>query len=201
MSGSPTPPQTEERRAAPPAALIVVGIHREERDFGHEVALTLPADEAEVLEIPEGLSNHRPRPDERFRHEVLHQALYLQLLPQLKPAHRLLIDLHTGSDGNGPAADLLCADPRLRAALNAALGNAAEPCAAQVRVIPLGTPAGLRARTVIPETVWNNPAFAYLGMEIYLPGTASGRQQGVDLARRLIRLAIRLSGALADSTA
>lgn len=48
-----------------PAApvLVVIGIHREELVFGREVAAGLAPDEAEVLEIPDGLSGRRPRPD------------------------------------------------------------------------------------------------------------------------------------------
>ena len=150
----------------------------------------LEVEDLDVLEIPEGLSGRRPLPDETFRYGALHRALYLQLLPHVGGTHRLLIDLHSGLDQQGPSADLLCADTALRARLRRALD--AEGCKerpdASVRIVPLGQAGVVQARTVIPEAIWNNPAFAYLGMELYLPVTVEGRASGAILARRLVRL-------------
>ncbi|ATE61082.1 hypothetical protein [Thauera sinica] len=172
----------------PAATLLVLGIHREERDFGREVAAGLQAREVAVLEIPEGLSGRRPRPDQCFRYDTLHRALYLQLLPHILKRHRLLIDLHTGFDENGPCADFICADAPLRERLLAALEQDGAD-AGRVRVIPLGPPFSLHARTVIPEQIWNNRAFRYLGLEIYLADEARSRAPAVALARRLVGLA------------
>jgi len=172
--------------------LLVIGIHREELAFGREVVQGLQVEGLDVLEIPEGLSGRRPLPDETFRYGTLHRALYLQLLPYLGESHGLLIDLHSGLDEQGPSADLLCADAALRARLRCALdaeGWKARPDAA-VRIAPLGQAGVVQARTVIPEAIWNNSAFAYLGLELYLPATAAGHASGAALARRLVRLAV-----------
>lgn len=187
-----------------PAArtLLVIGIHREELGFGREVVRGLDASEVDVLEVPHGLSGRRPLPDEAFRYRILHRALYLQLLPQLRPAHRLLIDLHTGFDAEGPSADLLCADLRLRACLEAGL----EACACartrrRSRVVVFGAPGRARVRTVIPAQLWNNAAFAYLGIELYLPARTAGQAAGAALARALIRLAAACAAAPAERLA
>jgi hypothetical protein len=90
--------------------VLLIGIHREELAFGRAVARGLDDPGIAVLEIPEGLSGRRPRPDQRFHYETLHRALCLQLLPHLAGHCRLLIDLHTGLDRQGPSADLMCAD-------------------------------------------------------------------------------------------
>lgn len=171
--------------------LVVIGIHREELAFGREVVRGLDADGIDVLEIPEGLSGRRPLPDQSFRYGTLHRALYLQLLPYVGRTHGLLIDVHSGFDEDGPSADLLCADAALRARLRsglAAQGWVDRPDAT-VRIVPVGEGGAVQARTVIPEEIWNNSAFAYLGLELYLPEVPAGRAEGVALARRLVRLA------------
>jgi len=177
--------------------LVVIGIHREELAFGREGLAGFDPGEIDVLEVPDGLSGRRPLPDECFRNRVVHRALYLQLLSQLGPAHRLLLDLHAGYDDTGPSADLLCASPRLRACLMHALespatlaaGEALPSLREQVRIVALDAGQPLHARTVIPEAVWNNPRFAYLGVEVYLPDDAARRASAVLLARRIIHLA------------
>ncbi|TXH92203.1 hypothetical protein [Thauera aminoaromatica] len=170
--------------------LVVIGIHREELAFGREVVRGLPIGEVDVLEIPDGLSGRRPLPDQSFRYGTLHRALYLQLLPYLGPSHRLLIDLHSGFDDEGPSADLLCGDGGLRTRLHDILDEqGADAPLEQVRIVPLGEAGVVQARTVIPSEVWHSPAFAYLGLEIYLPNSAEGRARGVILARSLIRIA------------
>lgn len=171
--------------------LVVIGIHREELAFGREVVRGLDGDGIDVLEIPDGLSGRRPLPDQSFRYGTLHRALYLQLLPHVGRGYRLLIDVHSGFDEDGPSADLLCADAALCARLRSRLdaeGWADRPDA-MVRIVPFGEGGVVQARTVIPEEIWNNPAFAYLGLELYLPDLPAGRADGVALARRLVRLA------------
>lgn len=179
-------------RAAPdvirPAALLVIGIHREELAFGQAVAEDLDPERVEVLAIPDGLSGRHPRPDQRFHWDTLHRALYLQLLPHLRPHHRLLIDLHTGLDSRAPGADLYCRDPaRLAALLDTAPSLEPPP-----RLIPLGgTESGPRAATVIPPEVWRDPPCLYVGMEIYLTDPGAGREVEQAYGRNLIsRLAV-----------
>lgn len=169
----------------PAPALVVIGIHREELGFGRQVVDGLRAGEVDVLEIPDGLSGRRPRPDQRFRYGMVHEALYLQLLPHVRSHHRLLIDLHTGLDENGPSADLICGDAALGARLKA--GLAREPASA--RIIVLGAPDAVGTHTAIPQRIWHNPSFSYLCIETYLPGDGPAQAGAVALARHLIRLA------------
>ncbi|SFB63279.1 hypothetical protein [Azotobacter beijerinckii] len=89
--------------------------------------------------------------------------------------HRLLVDLHSGTD------------PQLGAERLAGM---------EVRVVPLGDEgADLHARTIIPPQVWRNLAFRYLGLEIYLPEPAKDWQAARELARELIGIAARCVGA------
>ncbi|HRD35153.1 MAG TPA: hypothetical protein PLR02_12965 [Rhodocyclaceae bacterium] len=179
-----------------PPALLVIGIHREELAFGRSVAGSLDRGRVAVLEIPEGLSGARPLPDQLFRYEALHQALYLQLLPHARGHYALLIDLHTGFDSQGPSADLITADVNLQRCLHKALAGASGE---RVRVIPLGTGGALATRTVIPELIWHNPDFAYVGIELYLPDGRAGWTRALALARKVIEmiLACRAPAAVA----
>ncbi|SEI40270.1 hypothetical protein SAMN04244579_00256 [Azotobacter beijerinckii] len=148
-----------------------------------------------VLEIPEGLSGQPPPAARRFQYETLHRALYLQLLPHVLNHHRLLVDLHSGADPQ-LGADLICADPALCACLRTAVAGAEQLAGVEVRVVPLGDEgADLHARTIIPPQVWRNPAFLYLGLEIYLPEPAKAWQAARELARELIGIAARCVGA------
>ncbi len=176
-----------------PATLLLIGIHREELAFGRFVADALDARDAAVLAIPEGLSGRRPRPDQCFQYATLHRALYLQLLPRLTGHYRLLIDLHTGSDDAGPCADVFCANAGLRGTLAADASIASLPRASRApRIVSLGADtAEPHARTVIPPEIWNNPAFCYLGLELYLPAGTERCHDARELACRLIRAAAR----------
>lgn len=180
-------------------ALLVIGIHRQELAFGQRVARALRAVSApiDVLEIPEGLSGQRPRPDELFRYETLHKALYGQLLPHVQPAHRLVIDLHTGEDAAGPCADLFSARPALRDCLRQALAPGwrapGVADAVRVRVLPLGGDARSPARTEIPPQVWNSARFDYLAIEVYL-ADAGPTEPAVALATALVLAASACTG-------
>lgn len=169
-------------------ALLVIGVHREELAFGRSVADSLDHEQVAVLEIPEGLSGQRPLPDQLFRYEAVHQALYLQLLPHVCGHYRLLIDLHTGFDTHGPSADLITADPSLQQCLRTALDQASNHRTEQVRVVPIGTRGTESTRTVIPMQIWNNPAFVYVGIELYLPDERADWAEALSLAHRLIEL-------------
>lgn len=179
-----------------PPTLLVIGIHREELAFGQAVAGGVDPAQVAVLEIPEGLSGQPPPVARRFQYEALHRALYLQLLPHVLNRHRLLVDLHSGSDPQ-LGADLICADPALCECLRTALAGGGRLAGAEVRVVPLGDEsADLHARTIIPPQVWRNPAFLYLGLEIYLPGPADEWPAACALARELIAIAAGCAGRL-----
>lgn len=171
---------------ARPPALLLIGIHREELAFGRVVAGAMDPTRVAVLAIPEGLSGRHPRPDQRFHFEMLHRALYQQVLPHVVGRHHLLIDLHTGFDRQGPCAELFCADAGLRACLQAAIAADGWLSDHEIRLIALEDGAGLHAETVIPRQVWDHPGFRYVGLEIYLPAPARGEDGALDLSRRLI---------------
>jgi hypothetical protein len=180
--------------AAP--VLLVVGIHREELAFGQTVAESLDRQRVQVLTVPEGLSGKRPLQGQQFKYNILHEALYLQLLPSIRGKHDVLLDLHTGSDPAGPSADLICSDGRWRTGLAEDISRRPGLAAQNVRIVALGGESPFpHAHTVIPREIWDNPAFAYLGMEIYLPDTAEGRLAALDLARELVEIvAARAAG-------
>nr|WP_305891754.1 hypothetical protein [Methylomonas sp. WSC-6] len=169
--------------------MLVIGIHREELAFGRLVAESLNPEKVHVLPVPEGISGQRPRADQHFKYAALHRALYLQLLPYVQGRHRLLLDLHAGSDPSGPSADLICAAGDLRGRIEAAVAARPELLPCNIRVIPLGDDTTFpHAHTVIPKQVWRNAAFVYLGMEIYLPETHEGLQRAIKLGRGLVEL-------------
>lgn len=173
-----------------PSSLLLIGIHREELAFGQEVARKLDPAQVAVLTIPDGISGKRPLPDQLFRYRALHRALYLQLLPHVQGRHRLLIDLHTGLDPDGPSADLICADPGLCKRLEAEVKADDSLAREEVRVIPLGAETqSVHARTVIPKQIWKNPDFYYLCIEIYLPDRGQWDDKGAELALKLIDIA------------
>ena len=163
--------------------LLVIGIHREELAFGEAVAAGLDRSRFDVLRIPEGLSGHHPRPDQRFHFDTLHRALYLQLLPHIQPRHERVIDLHTGLDPHGPGADIFSRDTaRLAESLARASGIQPVP-----RMISLFPGDGVTsAETVIPPEIWRNPHFLYVGVEIYLPETGAGRSIDRDYTQALL---------------
>lgn len=163
--------------------LLVIGIHREELAFGQAVAAGLDRSRVDVLSITEGLSGRHPRPDQCFHHDILHRALYLQILPHMQ-GRDLLIDLHTGQDSQAPRSDLYCRDTgRLADLLAPARALPSPP-----RLVSLECRGGEPgAHTVIPPKIWRNPAFLYVGMEIYLPVPGLGRAEDQAYARTLIR--------------
>ena len=175
--------------------LLLVGVHREELSFGQAVASAVDPRQVSVLPILQGLSGRRPNPDEVYRYEMLHRALYLQVLPHVEGRHRLLIDLHTGQDSAGPTADLLCASPALCQQLEKRIEGHAGVSGRNVRVLPLGQSGRLpKTHTVIPRQIWNNPAFQYLGMEIYLPQNEAAVTESRQLALWLVNMACECVG-------
>ncbi len=154
---------------SPQPTLLVIGIHREELAFGQVVAAGLADAPIDVLTIPEGLPGRHPRPDERFRHDTLHRELYLQLLPHAR-GRRLLIDLHSGIDPQGPGADIYCRAPERLVRLGAAGAGR----------FPSGS-------TIILAEVWQNPHCLYVGLEIYLPAPGTGGAADQAYASALVR--------------
>ncbi|MBK1630423.1 hypothetical protein CKO31_06620 [Thiohalocapsa halophila] len=182
-----------EQSKAP--SLLVVGVHREERAFGEAVAAQLPAADFDLLRIEQGLSGRRPGPDELTAYRRRHRALYAQILDHITPAHRMVLDLHTGFDEAGPCADVLCADTRLLRCVEQQRMSSrhdASPAPQGVRGVQLvdaepavrpavmeGVAAGPEPRERwpslkpdIPHAVWCAGGFLYVGIEIYLPTTS-----------------------------
>lgn len=183
-----------------PATLLVIGIHREELAFGQQVAAGLEPGEVAVLRIGEGLSGRRPRADERFRYDTLHRELYHQLLSHVrKGGYRLVIDLHTGIDRDGPCADIYCRDAALRRCLGEAMGQAHPAWLPRTRMLPIcptsreplkQPPSKVLpyAAGIMPDQVWNNPAFGYAVLEVFLPEHRSQEARDWDYGRGLVRL-------------
>lgn len=172
------------------AALLVVGIHREERAFGEAVASGLNRTLFDVLVIPDGLSGIRPRPDQRYHFDTLHRALYQQLLPYVSGHYPLLVDLHTGLNEQAFCIDVFCREP---SSLNPLLAQEQQqtpqvPLRA-VQMLQAGEPTvgtAPVAETVIPPTLWRNPDFAYFGVEAFLTAPGSGTSNEQQLTRQLL---------------
>ena len=191
-------------------ALLVIGVHREELAFGERVAAML-ADSGdlpglELLRIPEGISGRHPRSDQRFHYELQHRAIYRQIR-ELAGRYRLLIDLHRGSDDEGPCADVICADDRLLACVRKRLAETRDPDIAAgreriraVRLAPGGqvaTNGAMCGRTVIPSDTWNNGEFLFVGLEVYLSADGVGRQEDWRFSARMIATIVACGRSLA----
>ena len=185
-------------------AVLVIGIHREELAFGEAVAAGLDLSPLTLLRIPAGLSGVHPSQDQAFYYRTNHQELYLQLLTQVRGHYDLLLDLHAGVNEPGRCADLICADRQLLACL-LDQGDPARPPPSRdlVRGVLLAGPDDpprpndglLSARTVIPRSIWDNEAFRYLGIEVFLPTAGAGRPADWAFARGLIEQALACVGA------
>lgn len=171
-------------------ALLVVGIHREERAFGEAVASGLDHTLFDVLVIPDGLSGKRPRPDQRFHFDTLHRALYQQLLPYVSGHYPLLVDLHTGVNEQAFCIDVFCREPaRLKQLLAQEQQQTPRVPLRAVQMRQAGEhAAGIVpvAETVIPPTLWRNPNFAYFGMEAFLTAPGSGTSNEQQFTRTLL---------------
>ncbi len=164
--------------------LLVIGIHREELAFGAAVAAGIAAAGIDVLTIPDGLTGRHPRPDERFQHDTLHRALYLQLLPHVRGRYGRLIDLHAGLDADGPCADIYCRAPDCLLPQPLA---AIQPAPRLVRLGAAQEDARFpNGKTVIPEEVWQAKDFLYIGLEIYLQKVSAGNTADHRYARQVI---------------
>ncbi len=176
--------------------LLVTGIHREELAFGDRVATLLDTKNIQVLRIPEGISHSRTGTDDLFYYNTRHREIYLQLRQQVKGHYRLLIDLHTGLNDSGRCADVYCRDEAVLRCM--AERSGATATGGQLRLVKIlgdfeagNEGAGRKeidvgARTSIPEQIWNDRSFVYLGLEIYLEDEGDGAMEDWRFACDLI---------------
>ena len=186
------PDPARGRRPMAADTVLVTGIHAEELEFGDRVSDRLEPGDIEVLRIPQGVPQRCADVDQQFRYETRQRELYLQLHQQVKGRYRVLIDLHSGLDEDGPSADVYCHAPAMLDCIGSRLDER-EPVRL-IRIVapdepmpPAGADDGpdAGARTRIPPKVWTGGDPVYVGLEIYLP--YRGRSEDAeDLARRLI---------------
>lgn len=176
--------------------LLVTGVHREELGFGDRVSELLDRQRIHVMRIPKGISHSRTGTNGLFYYNTRHREIYLQLRQQVKGHYGLLLDLHCGLNDSGRCADIYCRDERILRCIAArskptALGE-------QLRLVKILTDveesesAGdghafeIGARTPIPQQIWNDRTFVYVGLEIYLAQKGEGGQEDWRFARNLI---------------
>lgn len=156
--------------------VLVTGIHAEELEFGDRVTGRLVDGDIEVLRIPEGVPQRCDDVAQQFRYRTRQRELYLQLHRQVKGRYRLLIDLHSGLDQDGPSADVYCHEPAVLDCLATQLRAADR--VRLIRIVGAGesVPPANRdpsaeagARTCIPSAVWTGDQPVYVGLEVYLP--------------------------------
>jgi hypothetical protein len=176
--------------------LLVTGIHREELAFGDRVAALMDKERTQVLRIPEGISHSRTGTDDLFYYNTRHREIYLQLRQQVKGYYRLLIDLHTGLNDSGRCADIYCRDESILQCV--AEGSRQAGIGDQLRTVKILADSEssdppedhqvieVGARTSIPKQIWNNRAFIYVGLEVYLPEGGVGTEEDWRFACDLI---------------
>ena len=181
--------------------LVVTGVHREELGFGDRVAALLDHEHIDVMRIPRGISHSRTGKSDSFYYDTQHREIYLQLRQQAKGQYDLLIDLHCGRNDAGRCADLYSGDERILSRIAWRLTNhQLKDRLRLVKILSDTEPSPVRgsgavtagARTSIPEQIWNNRSFSYVGLEVYLPATGEGTQEDWQFARDLIDT-VRLS--------
>jgi hypothetical protein len=184
--------------------LLLIGIHKDELEFGDRVALSL-GDQMDVLRVEKGLNGANPTPDGLFHYSIRHAEMYHQVLQSVARKQGPVIDLHTGLNKDTRCADVYCHSERFLRCLEQeiALGRGRLAGPEDVRLIRivahdaarggkrLGAIAGARpvVWTYIPETVWRNPRFLYVGIEVFLPAPGAGNAEDHQFASALVRLA------------
>lgn len=184
-------------------AVLLIGIHREELAFGEAVAAGLDPARLALLRIPNGLSGAHPNADQAFYYRTNHREIYSQVLTQVRGHYDLVLDLHTGVNEPGRCADWIAGDRRLLERLlddwatadPAAEQPAARPPLRGLLLTDPNTPVTaigplIRTHTVIPDTIWRNDHFRYLGLEVYLPAPGPGTHLDWAFAQRLIEQAL-----------
>ncbi len=173
--------------------LLVTGIHREELGFGDRVAKLLDHDRVDVLRIPEGITHSRPKAGDLFYYQTRHREIYLQVKQQIGSGYRLLIDLHSGRSSTSPCADVFCHDSAMLDCLLPDQRVFDQAHAVRlVKIVERHGPAAPVeasmpiAHTWVPRELWDNPAFTYVGLEIYLHDSDEGAPTEWRFARELI---------------
>ena len=177
-------------------SLLVIGVHREELAFGDQVASLMDDSKFDVMRIPSGISNTQTGTGGGFYYQTEHREIYLQLHQQVKRQYRLIVDLHCGSTEQGNYAEVFSRDDRFIHCMSARLKE--RDWQQQVRVIKIiaelstknpGKPENYilpQARTWIPEKVWNDQAYRYVGLEVYLSHGRQGKPEDWAFTQQLI---------------
>ena len=177
--------------------LLVTGMHREELGFGDRVAERVDKNKVEILRVPLGISHERTGTDDEFYYLVNHRELYLQLRQQVKRRYVLVIDLHCGLSDGSVHADVFSHDDSLLKCMGDAVTS--RCLGDKVKLIKIIGEEGLKAhklicaghpgaRTWIPEEVWNNHNFVYVGLEVYLSGDETGTAEECSFACELVEV-------------
>ena len=180
--------------------LLVTGIHREELAFGDHVSELVDRDRVDVMRVPQGVSHARDGTGDEFYYTTKHREIYLQLRQQIRREYELVIDLHCGESEQGLYAELFCHDAHLMRCLTEQLRQRSlENTVRLIEIIaeheaqPGGAVVKLenpKARTWIPESVWNGRDFRYVGLEVYLQDGERGSPHEWQFTRELIEMII-----------
>lgn len=177
-------------------SVLLIGIHKEELDFGDCVAQLTDPKAIDILRIPHGLENIESNTEGSFYAETQHREMYLQVQQLIKKQFQLVIDLHCGQSPDQMFAEIFCGDETLISRIDEQLAwNQCKKIARIIRIISgkgslqlcRDTPYPC-ARTMIPEQVWRSSSFKYVGLEIYLPKDDSDLRKTFELAISLIKV-------------
>ncbi|ODS01394.1 hypothetical protein AUC68_00605 [Methyloceanibacter methanicus] len=192
--------------------LLLIGIHRDERPFGDRLAQLLGA-RCDLLRVENGLDNANPTPDGEFHYRIRHTEMYRQVLQQLHRRTGPVIDIHTGLNERGRCADIYCQSEGFLSCLDRALvarppaGGKARGDVRRVKIVPheanesraVAEPGSRPVVwTYIPEAVWRNPHFLYIGIEVFLAAPGPGSEADHAYARDLVLLCADCSAHLED---
>lgn len=181
--------QTEENRE--PDTLAVVGIHREEREFGESVSNGLDRNCFSVFRIMHGISARKPRPDQRSHYLNWHKIIYRHVLKRARPYHKLIIDIHYAVD-EALSADILCFNRTFLLHLKNNLSKAPLADPQTIRFIQfIGEKEEqqdlaqlfdvdneiMLARPDIPRNVWAKESPIYVCIEFYLREEGAGNPE------------------------
>lgn len=182
---------------------LVIGIHKQELDFGLQVAAILAGTAIRVIQIDHGLPQQASFDGKGYYYSAFHREIYLQLHQQVKNKLDLLIDLHTGVNESGRCADIFCNDMLLLDKLNKILYDYKESRNGQeqsVRLVEIASESSRKhakaggfpvCYTIIPGSVWKSAKYSYVGLEIYLQDTGKGNEEdwlyGASLIESIIK--------------
>jgi hypothetical protein len=182
--------------------ILVIGIHREELEFGEQVARYLKRHHIDVLRIPKGIPQNRNPAEQFFYHKLRHREIYMQLRQQVVSRYNLVLDLHAGVNTLGHCADVYCHNESLLVCLDKKCMR--YPDFPNVHTVHIVAESKLTtqndkpfmpkhshlthavAHTLIPPEVWNSREFLYVGVEIYLTAANGGTEDDWSFTRTLI---------------